>query len=120
MARYAKLPEELLKVRHVALSGDGEPPCRLIFWTPPVPSCNCVIRALFQNRAGHQRHRPGLPPVQAGLELLSQRDEIWAKLDGGTEDYVNMVNGSKVSLEKILANILLVAATAGGHSKPVP
>ena len=113
--RYAKLPEELLKVRHVALSGDGEPTLS--------PDFLDATRAVVQLRHSGRFFKIVLvtnataldcPPVQAGLELLSQRDEIWAKLDGGTEDYVNMVNGSKVSLEKILANILLV-----GRRRPV-
>jgi hypothetical protein len=41
--------------------------------------------------------------------LFAPKDEIWAKLDGGTQGYLGKVNGSTVSLEKILNNILLVA-----------
>jgi len=47
--------------------------------------------------------------VQEGLRLLTRRDEIWAKLDGGTQAYMERVNKTSAPLEKILSNILLVA-----------
>jgi hypothetical protein len=44
--------------------------------------------------------------VQEGLQYFTRSDEVWAKLDGGTQAYVNKVNRSEVPLEKVLSNIL--------------
>jgi hypothetical protein len=45
---------------------------------------------------------------------LTKSDEIWAKLDGGTEAYLSRINGFNVPLAKILSNILLV-----GRQRPI-
>jgi wyosine [tRNA(Phe)-imidazoG37] synthetase (radical SAM superfamily) len=47
--------------------------------------------------------------VQQGLKHFTKSDEIWAKLDGGTQAFFNRVDRSGVPLEKVLSNILLVA-----------
>ncbi len=47
--------------------------------------------------------------VQEGLRLLTRHDEIWAKLDGGTQAYMERVNKTDLPLEKILSNILIIA-----------
>ena len=109
--RYAKLPGDLLQVRHVALSGDGEPTLADQF-----------TEALFEIK--HVRARGGIPffkivvvtnstaldrpEVLEGLNLLNREDEVWAKLDGGTQDYLNRLNGATMPIEKILNNILQV------------
>jgi wyosine [tRNA(Phe)-imidazoG37] synthetase (radical SAM superfamily) len=49
------------------------------------------------------------PEVQFGLKFLTRTDEIWAKLDGGTQNYLERLNGATIPLEKIMGNILLVA-----------
>jgi wyosine [tRNA(Phe)-imidazoG37] synthetase (radical SAM superfamily) len=111
-ARYANLPDDLLQVRHVALSGDGEPTLSSHF-----------VEAL--QAIAHLRMLGGLPffkivlvtnstaldrsRVQFGLKFLTRTDEVWAKLDGGTQAYLNRLNGTSVPLEKIMSNILLVA-----------
>src|SRR5205823_3480623 len=46
--------------------------------------------------------------VRQGLQLLTSRDEIWAKLDAGTQEYMDKVNRTSMRLEKMLANILLI------------
>jgi wyosine [tRNA(Phe)-imidazoG37] synthetase (radical SAM superfamily) len=55
-----------------------------------------------------------LPHVQHGLRHFTLSDEVWAKLDGGTQAYVNRVNRASVSLDKILSNILLL-----GRQRPM-
>src|ERR1035441_1842672 len=55
-----------------------------------------------------------MPQVQQGLKRLTPSDEVWAKLDGGTQAYVNKVNRSEVHLQKILSNILML-----GRQRPV-
>jgi wyosine [tRNA(Phe)-imidazoG37] synthetase (radical SAM superfamily) len=108
--RYRHLPDELLEVRHVALSGDGEPTLSRDF----VPATRAIVEfrqtvqpfkiVLVTNSTGLDQ-----PDVQDGLNLLGPQDEIWAKLDAGTQDYFTRVNGSTTSLGRVLTNILLVA-----------
>jgi wyosine [tRNA(Phe)-imidazoG37] synthetase (radical SAM superfamily) len=109
---YSGLPEELFTLRHVALSGDGEPTLASNF-AQAVESI-VHIRALGEfpffkivlitNGTGLDQ-----PHVLQGLKHFTKSDEIWAKLDGGTQAFFNRVDRSNVPLEKVLANILLVA-----------
>jgi wyosine [tRNA(Phe)-imidazoG37] synthetase (radical SAM superfamily) len=105
---YRTLPDELLQLRHVALSGDGEPTHSPRF--AEALQAIVHIRALggypfklvlLTNATGLD-----LPHVQQGLRYFTKSDEVWAKLDGGTQAYVNKVNRSDIPLEKILSNIL--------------
>jgi wyosine [tRNA(Phe)-imidazoG37] synthetase (radical SAM superfamily) len=106
---YRVLPDELLQLRHVAFSGDGEPTLSPKF--PEALEAVVHVRALsglpffklvlMTNGTGLD-----LPHVQQGLKFFTKSDEVWAKLDGGTQAYVNRVNRTEVPLEKILANIL--------------
>lgn len=109
---YRALPDELLQLRHVALSGDGEPTLSPRFAEALEAAVH--VRALcglpffklvlLTNGTGLD-----LPQVQQGLKHFTRSDEVWAKLDGGTQAYVNRVNRSEVPLEKILSNILMLA-----------
>ena len=109
---YSALSEELFALRHVALSGAGEPTLAPNF-AQAVESI-VHIRALGEfpffkivlitNATGLDR-----PQVQQGLKYFTKSDEIWAKLEGGTQAYFNRVDRSDVPLEKVLSNILLVA-----------
>jgi wyosine [tRNA(Phe)-imidazoG37] synthetase (radical SAM superfamily) len=109
---YRHTPRELLELRHVALSGDGEPTLCANFLDAVrtvvhVRALNPVAFfkiVLITNATGLD-----LPAVQNGLKLFTKHDEIWAKLDAGTQDYMNKVNRPGCSLEKILSNIRLVA-----------
>jgi wyosine [tRNA(Phe)-imidazoG37] synthetase (radical SAM superfamily) len=109
--RYTTLPEPLLQLRHVALSGDGEPTLADNF----VEAVQAVshLRALRQfpffkivlltNSTALDQ-----PEVWHGLKSFTRSDEVWAKLDGGTQEYLSKVNGPNISIEKITANILLL------------
>ncbi len=109
---YQTLPDELLQLRHVALSGDGEPTLTPNF----TEAVQAVVRVralggypffkivLITNATGLDR-----PQVQEGLKHLTKSDEVWAKLDGGTQAFLNKVNRGNVSLEKVLKNILSLA-----------
>jgi wyosine [tRNA(Phe)-imidazoG37] synthetase (radical SAM superfamily) len=109
---YRRLSGELLKLRHVALSGDGEPTLCPNFFeaVERVVHLRALGRfppfklVLITNCSGLDR-----PEVGQGLHYFRSEDEIWAKLDAGTEQYLNRVNRAQVSLENILANILFVA-----------
>ncbi|MEI6077051.1 MAG: radical SAM protein [Verrucomicrobiota bacterium] len=112
---YRSLPAELLKLRQVALSGDGEPTLSPNF----VEAVQAVVRVralgsffkivLFSNGTGLDH-----PQVLRGLEYLTRMDEVWIKLDGGTQAFIDKVNRPDVPLEKILSNILLL-----GRLRPV-
>lgn len=114
---YQSVPEELLELKEVALSGDGEPTL--------CPNFRDVVQEVVHIRA--QSLPPAfkivlltnatglhLPEVQNGLQLLTSKDEIWAKLDVGTQAWMDKVNCPKTSetscpnvrLELVLENIL--------------
>ncbi len=109
---YQGAPPELLELRHVALSGDGEPTLCSNFAEAVEAVVHLRARGRFPfykvvlitNASGLDR-----PEVSEGLRLLAPRDEVWAKLDAGTQEYMNRVNRPDCPLERILANILLVA-----------
>ena len=116
-AWFRHLPAELLQLKSVALSGDGEPTlCRKfgevvrevvhIRSQGKFPFFKIV---LITNTAGLN-----LPETRVGLQLLTTQDEIWVKLDAGTQDYMNQVNRPDITLRKVLANILLI-----GRERPV-
>jgi len=114
---YRNVPDELLQLRHVALSGDGEPTL--------CPNFAEAVQAVVHVRALGSfpffkvvliTNATGLdsPEVQYGLKFLTKRDEVWAKLDAGTQAYMNKVNKSEIPLEKIMANVLML-----GRQRPV-
>ncbi len=99
----------LRRVADIAFAGDGEPT------TPPeFPEAARIVREC------RDRLAPGvpirlltnstmlhLPRVQAALADI---DEPWCKLDAGTEAYFRVVDGTKFSFERILANLRDTAA----------
>jgi wyosine [tRNA(Phe)-imidazoG37] synthetase (radical SAM superfamily) len=109
---FHTIPQELLNLKGVALSGDGEPTLS--------PQFAEIIRevihvrsrgkfpffklVLITNTSGFD-----LPEVKQGLHLLTRRDEIWAKLDAGTQGYMEKINGPGVNLHKVTSNILKIA-----------
>lgn len=109
---YHALPDEMLRLRHVTLSGDGEPTFAPNF--VEAVQATIHVRAmggfpffklvLITNATGLDQ-----PHVLQGLEHFHRSDEIWAKLDAGTQVYLNRLNKTDVLLEKILGNILSVA-----------
>jgi len=109
---FRALPAELLQLRHVALSGDGEPTLAANF--AEVVEAAIGVRALggfpffkmvlITNGSGLDQ-----PQVIAGLEHFTNSDEIWVKLDGGTQEFIDRVNRPKVRLDQSLANILSLA-----------
>jgi wyosine [tRNA(Phe)-imidazoG37] synthetase (radical SAM superfamily) len=114
---YRDLPEDLLQLRQVAISGDGEPTL--------CPKFADALGAIVHVRARGQfpffkivlltnATRLNEPEVQNGLRLLVPQDEVWAKLDAGTNEYLQRINRSQVSLERILGNIMQL-----GRHRPV-
>ena len=109
---YRSVPAELLELRHVTLSGDGEPTFCLNFTEAVEAIIHLRARGRFPffklvlitNASGLDR-----PEVVEGLKLFTPRDQVWAKLEAGTQDYMNRVNHPDCVLDKVLANILVVA-----------
>jgi wyosine [tRNA(Phe)-imidazoG37] synthetase (radical SAM superfamily) len=109
---YQRLPKELLTLRHVAFSGDGEPTLSSDF--TGVVEAALRVRArgrfpffkfvLITNASGLDRAN-----VKEGLDLFSASDEVWAKLDAGSAAHFAAVNRPDCNLDKILANILDLA-----------
>ena len=112
MEWFRGLPPELLELKEVALSGYGEPTL--------CPNFDEVVREVLYLRS--TRRLPffktvlitngtglDLPPVTAGLELLCPQDEIWVKLDAGTQAYYERVNRPTLPFWRLLANILAVS-----------
>ena len=98
----------LRRVVDVAFAGDGEP-------TMP-PEFPAAARAARECR---DRHAPGVPLrllTNATLfhkekvhAALGEFDELWCKLDAGTEEYFHRVDGTRIPFRLILDNLLLVA-----------
>jgi wyosine [tRNA(Phe)-imidazoG37] synthetase (radical SAM superfamily) len=114
---YRGLSNDLLQLRHVALSGDGEPTLCPNFTEAVEVVVHMRARAphaffkiaLVTNGTGLD-----LAPVQDGLQYFTSDDEIWVKLDVGTPAYMDRINRSQVPLEKVVANLLLI-----GRQRPI-
>ena len=99
---------ELRRVADVAFAGDGEP-------TTPA-EFPAAARAA---REARDRLAPGVPLrllTNATLlhkdrvrAALAEFDELWCKLDAGTEPYFHVVDGTRLPFRRILDNLLLVA-----------
>ena len=122
---YESVPEDLLKLKEVALSGDGEPTLCPMFAevveTVVHVRAKCIFPffklVLITNATGlHLTH------VQEGLKLLTGKDEIWAKLDVGSQACLEQINQPKssplncpqVTLDHVMHNILAL-----GKQRPV-
>jgi len=122
---YQSVPEELLQLKEVALSGDGEPTL--------CPNFAEVVEAVVHVRA--QRDFPffkivlitnatglHLMQVHFGIRLLTAEDEVWAKLDAGTQEAMDRITRAKIAplnapnptLAQVMENILTL-----GRQRPV-
>ena len=114
---FQTVPEELLTLKAVALSGEGEPTLspqfveivREVVYLRSRGKFPFFKLVLITNAAGFDQRE-----VRQGLHLLTSRDEIWAKFEAGTQEYMNVVNRTSLSLRKVLSNILLV-----GRERPI-
>ena len=99
---------DLRRVADIAFAGDGEPTTPREF--------PAAARAA---REARDRLAPGVPVrllTNATLlhkdrvrAALAEFDELWCKLDAGTEAYFHVVNGTRLPFRRILDNLLLVA-----------
>ena len=109
---FQGVPPDLLRLQQVNLSGDGEPTIAPAFLDAVHAVLHVRARCsppffkivLLTNATGLNR-----PAVAEGIRCLTSQDEVWAKLDGGTQAYSEQVNRTKVPLAEVLNNILALA-----------
>lgn len=113
----AGLPDEMLRLAHVAISGDGEPTL--------CPNFGEAVEGVVHLRAAGLTPYFKLvlitnasaldrPSVRSGLRLFTRADEIWAKLDAGTQAFMDRINRASVPIERVLDGILEL-----GRERPV-
>jgi wyosine [tRNA(Phe)-imidazoG37] synthetase (radical SAM superfamily) len=105
---FATTPAELRRVVDIAFAGDGEPTTPGAF-----PAASATVRAL---RDEHGLRVPlrlltnatmlDRPRVRTALSFF---DELWCKLDAGTEEYYRVVDGTRFPFAKVLSNLLAVS-----------
>lgn len=117
VAGYGELRPDLLQLRHVAFSGDGEPTLCVNF-AEAVQSVVHVRARGFQPFFKMVLITNGtwleLQPIREGLRYFTREDEVWIKLDAGTQGYMERVNHSEVSLDKVLQNAAMI-----GRKRPI-
>ena len=99
---------EMRRVADIAFAGDGEPTTPREF--------PAAARAARERR---DRLAPGVPLrllTNATLfhkdrvrAALAEFDDLWCKLDAGTEAHFHLVDGTRLPFRRILDNLLLVA-----------
>jgi len=105
---YEGMPAELLALKEIALSGDGEPTL--------CPNFREALEAILELRERHPNpafkivvitNSIGLniPKVREAIAQLADADEVWAKLDAGTQGYMDIVNRPGISIEVALRGI---------------
>jgi len=113
----AHVPPDLLRLGHVALSGQGEPTLSPVFERVLDEVFHLRARgdhgffriAVITNSSGFLR-----ADVRRALARLHPRDEVWAKLDAGDTDRFLRINRTEVSWEALLEGI-----RAAGSERPL-
>jgi wyosine [tRNA(Phe)-imidazoG37] synthetase (radical SAM superfamily) len=107
-APFDRVLPDLRRVADIAFAGDGEP-------TSP-PEFPEAARAVKAARDGLGLSVPLRLLTNATLfqkervhTALADFDEVWCKLDAGTEAYFHLVDGTRLPLQRILDNLLLLA-----------
>lgn len=110
LPKFASIADQDKQLKDIAISGDGEPTM--------VPEFSLVCKMISELQAT----RPELgfklilitnstlldkKMVLDGIGYLrSIRGEVWAKLDAGTEAWFQKINISRISLDRIEANLI--------------
>ncbi len=107
--RFRETPEPLRRLNDIAFSGDGEPTTfrnidRIVAAVAAIKQrrgLEAVKLVMITNAS--MFHRPN---VQAALDILDRNQgEIWAKLDAGTEAYYQLIERTRIPMERILTNL---------------
>jgi wyosine [tRNA(Phe)-imidazoG37] synthetase (radical SAM superfamily) len=108
-APFDSVPREMLRLNDVALSGDGEP-TTLANFSAAVEMVARVKPAQAKIVLITDAGSLDRADVKRGLEIMaSNRGEIWAKLDAGTEEYFHRINRTAIPFDRILKNIATTA-----------
>jgi wyosine [tRNA(Phe)-imidazoG37] synthetase (radical SAM superfamily) len=113
---YGELGGELARLRQVAFSGEGEPTLCARFAGAAQKVAQVRMRGFhpfFKMVLVTNGTCLDQPHVQAGLRYFGSTDEIWIKLDAGTQAYMDRVNRTEISLAKVMEN-------AGGLGRERP
>jgi wyosine [tRNA(Phe)-imidazoG37] synthetase (radical SAM superfamily) len=101
-------PLDLLELKEVALSGNGEPTLSPNF----AEIVHEVVRIRSQGKYPFFKlvlitNASGLDSaeVREGLRVFTAQDEVWVKLDAGTQAHLDRVNRASVPLTQVLHNI---------------
>jgi wyosine [tRNA(Phe)-imidazoG37] synthetase (radical SAM superfamily) len=107
-APFDSVAPQLRRVSDVAFSGDGEPTS-----PPEFPAAARCARDLLRTagldvplRLITNASLFDRPRVREGLDCF---DELWCKLDAGTEEYFHLVDGTRLPFRRVLDNLLWVA-----------
>jgi wyosine [tRNA(Phe)-imidazoG37] synthetase (radical SAM superfamily) len=99
---------EMRRVADVAFAGDGEPTTPREF-----PAAARAARELRDRLAPGVRLRlltnATLFHKDRVRAALAEFDDLWCKLDAGTEAYFRLVDGTRLPFRRVLDNLLLVA-----------
>jgi len=105
---FATAPAALRRVADIAFAGDGEPTTPREFPAAARAARDVLDRSaldiplrLLTNATMLDR-----PRVRAALAYF---DELWCKLDAGTEEHFHRVDGTRLPFRRILDNLLAVA-----------
>lgn len=114
---FETLCDDLFELKQISISGNGEPTL-----SPSFPKAlQCILHARALGKAPFIKivlltngsHLCD-PPVWDAIRLLTFEDEIWIKLDAGTQEYMSRINGGEASLKTVLDNILSL-----GKERPI-
>jgi wyosine [tRNA(Phe)-imidazoG37] synthetase (radical SAM superfamily) len=111
------VPERLLRVQAVALSGDGEPTLAPNF--AEAVEAVAFVRALadmefFKLILVTNGSALDSSEVRKALHWFTSQDEIWIKLDGGSQAGLDRINRAGFPLKRLLSNIVRI-----GRRRPV-
>jgi wyosine [tRNA(Phe)-imidazoG37] synthetase (radical SAM superfamily) len=107
---FADAPPELLVLKDISLSGDGEPTlakefpevCQILSQMQQEFFPNIQLQLITNATLLHTKK------VRSGLDALtSHKGVIWAKLDAGSQERLEEVDRSRFTLEHILKNLAL-------------
>ncbi len=109
VAPFAATPAALRRCNDIAFSGDGEP--------TSAPEFAAAVDLVAQVRTWHGLESARTvvitnatlldrPAVAAAIARLRPEDEVWGKLDAGTQAYYERIDRARIPLARCLANLL--------------
>lgn len=112
MARF--VPEGLRVIRDIAFSGNGEPTSASVFPSGgPGAALAGRVRPVAHRGAvatDHQRQSDGAGACRRACACWVRRaEEVWFKVDGGTAEAIERINGVRLEPESVARNLVRCA-----------